>query len=114
PRSIPFADLCRTAGERSRSPKTAESHDDQRKLAENLLRFYLANLVSLHLHRPPFVLQVSDRPIAASLARVQAARGLRVACLRHSLVDLAPLDRIILPLLDGSRDRATLVTALEG
>ena len=53
-------------------------------------------------------MQVQERPIASPLARLQAATGEQVTDLRHGSSDLSELDRTILRLLDGTRDRADL------
>jgi hypothetical protein len=55
---------------------------------------------------------VSERPVAARHVRQQAAAGASISSLRHSLVELPELDRMMLPLLDGSRDRAALLGIL--
>ena len=48
---------------------------------------------------------VSERPVASRLARLQAGRGKRITSLRHRPVEFeAALPRLVLPLLDGSRD----------
>jgi SAM-dependent methyltransferase len=52
------------------------------------------------------------RPLASPLARHMAASGRRVASLRHELVEVGDVDRLLLPLLDGTRDRAALALAL--
>ena len=54
-------------------------------------------------------------PEAFSWARLQASRGAgRVTTLRHEEADLEPDHRVLLPLLDGTRDRAALLAALPG
>jgi methyltransferase-like protein len=61
------------------------------------------------------VLAASVRPTAASpLARLQAATNATVTNRRHRLVALNPFDRLLLPHLDGSRDRAALLDVLMG
>jgi methyltransferase-like protein/ubiquinone/menaquinone biosynthesis C-methylase UbiE len=81
-------------------------------LADAMLRCYLSNLVALHLQPPSFVLEVSARPVASPLARIQAATSSRVTNRRHRLVELGDLDRELVRYLDGSRDRAALVEVL--
>jgi hypothetical protein len=84
----------------------------RRLLAAMLLECYLSNLVALHVQPPQFVLEVSARPTASPLARVQAASGPDVSNRRHRLVTLNPLDRIVVQHLDGSRDRGALLDVL--
>src|SRR5262249_42073431 len=55
-----------------------EGVGEPRRLAEALVRFYLSNLVALHVHMPPFVTEPGERPLASGLARLQAATGNRV------------------------------------
>jgi hypothetical protein len=86
----------------------------RRALAEALLHFYLSNVVALQTHAPWFVLEVSGRPRASPLARLQAAAGGPVACLRHCVVELSEFDRAVLRHLDGSRDQAALLETLAG
>ncbi|MDR3677188.1 MAG: class I SAM-dependent methyltransferase [Acidobacteriota bacterium] len=70
---------------------------------------YRAGLVDLHLHIPPYVLHVSDKPLASPLARWQARRRDVVSTLHHMTLKLRDtIHRGILALLDGSRDRAAL------
>jgi methyltransferase-like protein len=67
-------------------------------------------LIEFHVSDPPFVLEVSERPVASPLARLQAAQGGRVTNLRHETVTLNAFDRQLLPALDGTRDRAALAS----
>jgi methyltransferase-like protein len=50
--------------------------------------------------------------VASPVARLQAAEGVPVANLRHLLTELDDLDHVVLPYLDGSRDRAALLEVL--
>jgi methyltransferase-like protein/SAM-dependent methyltransferase len=81
-------------------------------LAEFLRKCYLSRLVDLHVHMPDFVRDISARPVASPLARLQAQSGLTVAGLLHSQVELTKFEQLVLPLLDGTRDRDALVDVL--
>jgi methyltransferase-like protein len=81
-------------------------------LAQALLRCYLSNLVALHVHPPAPARDVGPRPVASALARLQADADGRVTNLRHRLVRLNDLDRFVLRLLDGRRDRTALQEVL--
>jgi hypothetical protein len=70
--------------------------------------------VEWHVHEPPYISEVGDRPIASPLARLQAAAGARVTSLRHRLVSLTELERRILVHLDGRHDRDALGRIAEG
>jgi hypothetical protein len=66
-------------------------------------------LVDLHLYVPPFVVHLSERPVASPLARWQARMGDIVSTLHHRSLKLgSTIHRGLLALLDGSRDRAAL------
>jgi hypothetical protein len=93
-----------------RLPPGAEVADG---LADALLQCFLTGLVDLHVHPPRFAVEVSERPLACPLARLQAADGERVTNRRHRMVDLGGgFERQILGLLDGSRDRGAILEAL--
>jgi methyltransferase-like protein len=68
--------------------------------------------VELWLRPPRFAAEAGARPLASSLARLQAASTNQVTNLRHEPVNLGPLDVRLLRLLDGTRERTELVEAL--
>jgi len=111
PRPLPLDVLADRAAARL-PPTPAGGAGGPRALAGPLLDAYLAHLVELHVHASPFVPDVTERPVASPLARLQAADSPWVTNLRHRTVDLGPLDRVVLRLLDGTRGRAALVDAL--
>jgi methyltransferase-like protein len=80
----------------------------RRTLGQSLLQFYLGNLVALHAFVPRFVQTVSDRPLAAPLARHQAARGMPLVNAWHQVLQSSAADAQVLQQLDGRRDRAAL------
>ena len=53
-----------------------------------------------------------ERPRAQPSARLCAERRAPVANLRHELVALDGFDLLLLPLLDGTRDRAALAASM--
>ncbi len=87
---------------------------DAEAAADLLLRLYEARALDLRLHPPRLVPNVSERPVASPLARLQIASGLETATnQRHVSVILRDaLSRQFLLLLDGSRDRAALLRDL--
>jgi methyltransferase-like protein/2-polyprenyl-3-methyl-5-hydroxy-6-metoxy-1,4-benzoquinol methylase len=105
PGAVPFAQLA------------DEVHADgaaRNALAERLLRLYLSGgPVELHLTSPAFVREVSDRPTASPLARLQAHRGSTVTNLRHETVQLSDVDRFALIALDTTRDRRAIVASIQ-
>jgi methyltransferase-like protein/SAM-dependent methyltransferase len=86
--------------------------DGPRPIAEILLDCFLSNLVELHRRAPRFVARVSARPLASRLARLQAQEGLPITSLRHRGTEIDGFDRVVLQLLDGTRDRAALLAKL--
>mgnify|MGYP002780844118 CR=1 FL=1 len=87
--------------------------EDTQVLAIGLLNCYMgSDLIELHgmpvtLFRTP-----GDKPTATGHARVTAARSGTVANKRHEIVKLNDLDKQLIPLLDGTNDRAALVEKL--
>jgi methyltransferase-like protein/SAM-dependent methyltransferase len=82
---------------------------DTRALTEILFGACKRGLVRLHVHRPEFVVEAGDWPVASRLARAQSAKGKSVVSLVHESVYLEEdLSRQFLRLLDGTRDRAAL------
>jgi methyltransferase-like protein len=69
-------------------------------------------LVQFHVHDPPIALGPGERPRAARVARLQAEGDTLVISLRHRNVELETFDALVLPLLDGTRDRAAIVEQL--
>jgi SAM-dependent methyltransferase len=78
-----------------------------------LLRAYAANLVRLHVH-PPFVSTTPpERPRVSPVARLEATEGAAVTTMRHTHYALDDeVARRVVPLLDGTRDRAALLAEL--
>jgi methyltransferase-like protein/SAM-dependent methyltransferase len=114
PRAVPFAELwaqvCGRLGPAAMGD-AAQAERGRESLADALLQCYLSNLVEIHAHAPRLVVDLSERPVASPLARLQAS-GDAVTNLRHRTVELNEIDRAVLPLLDGSRDRAALLDGL--
>lgn len=72
-----------------------------------------AGAVQLHTHVPELGTTLAGRPLASAVVRAQLAHGNAVTSLRHAVVDIDDdLTRRMLPLLDGTRDAATIATAL--
>ena len=102
PRSLPFEDLHRIV----------RDHAEPEALGEALLQAFAADVVDLLTHEPGFVSGVSERPVASPLARLQAESGPRVTNVTHRTIVLGPFDALVLPRLDGQRDRRALLDSL--
>ncbi len=81
-------------------------------LAASLLQCWMGEMIEAHVDVLPFVTQVSERPLASPLARLQAAGGGLLTNLRHWSVQPDDFDRLVLLQLDGSRDRRAILDAL--
>ena len=95
-----------------RSESTAGA--DRAEFATKLLQCHMLQLVNMHTFDPPIATVPGERPRAGALARHNAAKGERVISLRCHIAVLEEIDRLVLPLLDGSRDQAALVDELAG
>jgi methyltransferase-like protein/SAM-dependent methyltransferase len=112
PQSVAFTELLSAAHRRvhgalSQGPST---HDKQ-TLANDLLYGFSHKLLELHASASPFAARAEGKPLVNALARWQAHAGRPVTNLRHEVVYLTDQMRALLPLLDGTRDRAALVAA---
>lgn len=116
PQAVPVSELLllarREAGRDS--PTTSETtEEDSNWLCDMVLKLYAANFLELHMRAAPFVLKPSERPQASALARAQLRNGPGVTNLRHAVIEVEDeAARQLLSLLDGTRDRAELVSEL--
>ncbi|MDQ3831822.1 MAG: hypothetical protein M3361_21520, partial [Candidatus Tectomicrobia bacterium] len=116
PCSMPFGDLLirvrRHLGHDEGGQRTS-AEDDAQEIGRALLQAYGAGYVELHVHKPPFVSAVTERPVASSLARLQLQHDTVASTLRHQTLRIEDnLSRRLVMLLDGTRDRATLLQDL--
>jgi methyltransferase-like protein/2-polyprenyl-3-methyl-5-hydroxy-6-metoxy-1,4-benzoquinol methylase len=112
PRALAFDDLCHRISARLGPEQGGDPAAVRTALEGALLRCFLTNLVVLHTRPPRFAMEVSARPVASPLARIQARGGARVTTLRRRTAELGGFDRLALGLLDGSRDRPALLEAM--
>jgi hypothetical protein len=85
---------------------------DRAEFAARLLQCHTLQLVDMHTMDPPIATEPGERPRTTALARRNAAGDTRVVSLRNHNAVLEEVDRLVLPLLDGSRDRAAIVDAM--
>lgn len=109
PECVPFAALCTAVAERLGAPLAAEATAE---LAGVLLQCHRGGVLELRPRAGSATNTPGLRPIASPLARWMASRGQRVSSLRHELVELRPVDLLLLPLLAGHRDHPALAAAL--
>jgi methyltransferase-like protein/SAM-dependent methyltransferase len=118
PGSIPFDGLLAAAWARLKAgpaPDRAAMDEEALELARALLTAFATTgkpLVELSLCPPCFAAQVSERPVAGPLVRLQAKTSHQVTSLRHETVSVPDFDRHLLQLMDGSRDRRALLDGL--
>jgi len=113
PKPLSFPSLLEAARKLTGATVADGADDEAETLAEILLRIYGTGLLDLYTRGPDYVLEVSERPVASAVARLQVARGLTIANLRHVNVELEDdLGRELLQLLDGTRDRERLLDDL--
>lgn len=116
PMSIHFGELFEIARRRpGKKAETggAEAEREKKELAEFIVRAHAMDLLELHRLPPQFVMQVSERPTASRLARLEIQTGHSVSTLRHRSLRIDDaLGRHLLGLLDGTRDHATLAAEL--
>ena len=118
PRVVPFPVLFAEA--RARAAAEGANEDpaiDEAVLAQNLLQ--AANrgrdFVALWGYDPPAAVVVPARPRVLPYARWAASQGDRnLTTIRHERAELPSLAVPVIPFLDGERDRAQLLTILEG
>ncbi len=81
---------------------------DARELDDCLLQLYRAGSIELST-LPPVAAEVPGvRPLASPWARRRAATGETIINLQHQTIAMEPLDRQLLVLADGTRDRVKL------
>jgi hypothetical protein len=110
PGRLRFPDLVAAAAARLHREPTAEDADS---LADLLTSVWVAGLVQLHGDCPRYMTTASARPVASSLARAQARTGAVVITLLHTTLRFDdPMSRLLIRLLDGTRDRERLAAEL--
>jgi methyltransferase-like protein len=115
PQSERFEDLVSKARQRMGETQGLweEPDPDIAKLCDVLLAGYGSEVVELHSHQLRAVSVAGERPKVNPLARLQARRGHLLTTLRHTMIEVKDdLARLLITLLDGTKDRDTLVAAL--
>jgi methyltransferase-like protein len=116
PATIPFDTLRKQAREIVGGYDTLNARqqsEDTQLLALGLLNCYLtSDMIDLHGIPIPQSPPVSDRPVASHWARITAKENGNFTNRRHEVMRLNPLDRQLIPLLDGTHDHGFLVDSL--
>ena len=114
PRWVRVSDLLAAARARlSAAGGRLATAEDETRLLRFLFGSFGANVTHLRSTPCPFVTEISGRPRASALARLQARALTAVTNLRHESVRLEdPLAITFLELLDGTRDRTTIASEM--
>lgn len=111
PRAEALASLFERANQISELSPTEEGY-----LLRELLRLYFRNLLEVHSERIAIASEVSDCPVVPPFRRLRAGEEWTLT-LRGELYKTDPLDRILIPLLDGAHSLkssvAVVVSALQ-
>lgn len=115
PRLLPFEDLLARVRDRL-APHLAGPFDEAESrlyLSDALRRSFAVDLVALNAGPPALASTAGERPVAGPLARHQAERGRRITNVMGRSVEPDAVDRLLLPWLDGLRDREALASKLK-
>lgn len=105
PATVPFAELDAAVAEVLGQPS-----DGGQGLAMGLLNTFLAADLLELLAAPLSLAPAGEKPVALECARARLVLGeTGVPTRRHELYRTNPFDQCLLPLLDGTRDRAALL-----
>jgi methyltransferase-like protein/cyclopropane fatty-acyl-phospholipid synthase-like methyltransferase len=115
PATVPFDILRKSARERiggnASDPRTVA--EDTNVVAVGLLNCYMSSdLVELHGTPVTFARKAGEKPTVLPWARIQATRSAIVTNRRHEVIRMNDLDKQLIPLLDGTNDRAAIVEKL--
>jgi len=114
PSALPVEGLAAAARARAEAagwPLPAPDARDEAIVREHALLGVTRGLLDPWLEAPACA-KADELPRASPLARWRAARGAHVVNAHHTHVPVDPFARALLPLLDGTRDRAALARAL--
>ena len=78
-------------------------------VSTNMLQLLVRGDVDIRFLPDRFAAEASDHPKLSDLARLQAASGHPVTNLRHGMVNLDPLTRLLVQAIDGTKSKADLV-----
>jgi methyltransferase-like protein/ubiquinone/menaquinone biosynthesis C-methylase UbiE len=110
PKRISFPELL----DHLKQKNLSVTNTEEQELKDLLLKGYLSKMVNLNYFPASFSIEVSEKPIASSLARAQLEdKSINaVTNFLHDPIELDQLECFLLPLLDGTRDVKSLRSSL--
>lgn len=108
PSTLTFPEVVEHSRQRV-GPEIYPLPEAQNLLAQGLIRLYLAGLLGVQTLPAPFCRVLHERPKTSPLIGLQARSAARIINRRHREVQLSGLDRLVLGMLDGTRDRNALL-----
>ena len=113
PNALPLRDLLEGAKEQVAGPAGPALAGETRACLSEVFSLYASGGLGLSRRSSTWPRHLCERPCATALARAQAALGEGYAATaRHRVLALDPLSAHLLTLLDGTRDRASLIREL--
>ena len=73
-------------------------------MAAVVMEVYLGGAIELSLHPPEVAIEVSNRPLASPMVRLQASTQGRAVSQLHETIGLDPFRRHVVSRLDGEHD----------
>lgn len=109
PRAVSFDELAGAACTRRLADPALQIGPERERLAQVVLQgFFSTPLFELFREPLPLTLEIAEFPTASGLARWQCQTGSRVVNLCHRTLALPPVERQLLPYLDGKTRCADL------
>lgn len=113
PRYSKFEEVLQEARTILESEDESDLESDREMLSKQLLEIFRSALVEFHLYHPQFTVEVSEKPVASRFARYQLRSTPIVTTLRCANLFISDaFSRHLVQMLDGTRDRQTLVKEL--
>ena len=85
----------------------------KRSLATNVIHMAVSGIVELQYSPSRFTNEIPEYPKTTAVSRMQAASTSRLTNCRHESVNVDDLSRHLIPLMDGTRNRAQLAEELK-
>jgi methyltransferase-like protein len=113
PASLSFPALHDAARARLRDANVDAGEPDRARLAADMIECLLRKAVMARCHEPALATTIPAKPELSAFNRLMAEREGWMASLHHHHVGLPAPTQKLAPLLDGTRDRAALLAAIQ-